>query len=329
VKALITGGAGFVGSHLTDYLVGKGHQVVVLDDLSTGRLDNLDLASGQVTFVRGSIVNSGLVDGLASDVDAVFHLAAAVGVFTIQQRTLESLRTNLQGTEIVLEAARRAGARFLITSTSEVYGKNTTVGLSEDADRIIGSPLKSRWSYAEAKAIDETLTHQYALHYGLDAVIVRLFNTTGPRQTGRYGMVVPRFVKQALSGEPLTVFGTGEQTRCFAHVADVVPTLATLIDTPAAYGNVYNIGNSEQISINELAARIIDRTGSTSHVAYESYEDAYGPGYEDMQRRVPDCSRITELLGFAPKHTVNDIIDAVVADEIARRSVEPAPVAVA
>jgi UDP-glucose 4-epimerase len=328
LKALITGGAGFVGSHLTDYLVHNGHDVVVLDDLSTGRLDNLDLATGGVKFVRGSIVDAALVDGLVSDVDAVFHLAAAVGVFTIQQRTLDSLRTNLHGTEVVLEAARRAGARFLLTSTSEVYGKNTAVGLSEDADRIIGSPLKSRWSYAEAKAIDETLTHQYALHFGLDAVIVRLFNTTGPRQTGRYGMVVPRFVKQALAGEPLTVFGTGQQTRCFAHVADVVPTLAALIDTPAAYSNVYNIGNSEQISINELAAKVIDRTGSTSDVVYESYEDAYGPGYEDMQRRVPDCSRITELLGFAPKHSVNDIIDAVVADEIARRSVLPAPVAV-
>jgi UDP-glucose 4-epimerase len=328
LKALITGGAGFVGSHLTDYLVHNGHDVVVLDDLSTGRLDNLDLATGGVKFVRGSIVDAALVDGLVSDVDVVFHLAAAVGVFTIQQRTLDSLRTNLHGTEVVLEAARRAGARFLLTSTSEVYGKNTAVGLSEDADRIIGSPLKSRWSYAEAKAIDETLTHQYALHFGLDAVIVRLFNTTGPRQTGRYGMVVPRFVKQALAGEPLTVFGTGQQTRCFAHVADVVPTLAALIDTPAAYGNVYNIGNSEQISINELAAKVIDRTGSTSRVAFESYEDAYGPGYEDMQRRVPDCSRIIELLGFAPKHSVNDIIDAVVADEIARRSVPPAPVAV-
>ena len=320
MKALITGGAGFIGSHLTDHLVERGTNVVILDDLSTGRMQNLEQVmtgphQNAVDFVMGSITDSELVHGLAEGVDVVFHLAAAVGVFTIQHHTLESMRTNLHGTEVVLDAAHRAGARLLMASTSEVYGKNTTIGLREDDDRVIGSPLKSRWSYAEAKAIDETLTHQYALHRGLKAVIVRLFNTAGPRQTGRYGMVLPRFVKQALAGEPLTVYGTGEQTRCFGHVDDVVPAIVTLIDTPSAYAQVFNIGNPEQISINDLARRIIDRTGSSSVIAHVAYEDAYGMGYEDMQRRVPNCDRALERIGYQPARNLDDIIDAVVAYE--------------
>ena len=318
MKALITGGAGFIGSNLTDHLLAGGWDVVVLDDLSTGRMENLASAmsgpgADAFEFVEGSITDAGLVRLLADDVDVVFHLAAAVGVFTIQQRTLESIRVNLHGTEVVLEAAHRAGTRLLLASTSEVYGKNTTIGLSEDADRIIGSPLKSRWSYAEAKALDETLAHQYAVHHGLRAVIVRLFNTAGPRQTGRYGMVLPRFVRQARAGEPLTVYGTGDQTRCFAHVADIVPALTTLVGTPAAFGNVFNIGNPEQISINDLAARVIARTGSSSDVVHVPYETAYGAGYEDMQRRVPDCSRVGQLIGYRPKHRLDGIIDSVVA----------------
>jgi UDP-glucose 4-epimerase len=326
MKALITGGAGFIGSHLTDYLLSAGSQVVVLDDLSTGRRDNLANAMNgphrdAVEFVVGSVTDADLVHSLVANVDVVFHLAAAVGVFTIQNNTLNSLRTNLHGTEIVLEAALRTDARVLVASTSEVYGKNATIGLREDDDRIIGSPLKSRWSYAEAKALDETYAYQYALHLALRAVIVRPFNTAGPRQTGRYGMVVPRFVKQALAGTPLTVYGTGEQTRCFAHVADVVPALAKLVDTPAAYGDVFNIGSPEQITINDLAERIIARTGSSSDVVHVPYETAYGPGYEDMQRRVPDCSRIADLIGYRPVRDLNDIIDAIVAHDL-----QPIPV---
>lgn len=320
MKALITGGAGFIGSHLTDLLVAQGWQITILDDLSTGRMDNLERVlcgphSDAVEFVTGSIIDEDLVQQLTSDVDAVFHLAAAVGVFTIQSKTLESMRVNLHGTEVVLEAARRSGARLLLASTSEVYGKNTTVGLREDADRIIGSPLKSRWSYAEAKALDETFAHQYAVHHGLRAVIVRLFNTAGPRQSGRYGMVLPRFVRQALEGQTLTVYGTGEQTRCFAHVADVVPALAELIDTPAAYGDVFNIGNPEQVSMNDLARRVLDRTGSASEISHVPYEQAYGQGYEDMQRRVPDCTKLRELTGYRPTRRLDDIIDAVISHE--------------
>jgi UDP-glucose 4-epimerase len=320
MKALITGGAGFIGSHLTDHLLKGGTEVVILDDLSTGRMENLERAlngphRNAVEVVIGSITDSDLVRRLAKGVDVVFHLAAAVGVFTIQHHTLESMRTNLHGTEVVLEAAHRAGTRLLMASTSEVYGKNTTIGLREDDDRVVGSPLKSRWSYAEAKAIDETLTHQYALHRGLRAVIVRLFNTAGPRQTGRYGMVLPRFVKQALAAEPLSVYGTGEQTRCFGHVADVVPAIVNLIDTPSAYAQVFNIGNPEQISINDLARRIIDRTASSSEIVHVPYEAAYGTGYEDMERRVPNCDRIFERIGYQPAHNLDDIIDAVVGYE--------------
>jgi UDP-glucose 4-epimerase len=323
MKALVTGGAGFIGSHLTDLLLARGWHVVVLDDFSTGSRDNLaNAAQGPyadaLEVVAGSITDAPLVTKLSAGADAIFHLAAAVGVFTIQTKTLESLRTNLHGTEVVLEAARASGSRLLVASTSEVYGKNTAVGLTEDADRIIGSPLKSRWSYAEAKAIDETVTHQYFLHYGLPAVLVRLFNTTGPRQSGRYGMVLPRFVRQAMAGEPLTVFGDGRQTRCFAHVDDVVPALARIIDTPASFGDVFNVGNPEQVSMTELALRVVDRVGSRSTLTYVSYSDAYGEGYEDMQRRVPDCTKLRELIGFRPQRSLDDIIDAIIAHEVGR-----------
>jgi UDP-glucose 4-epimerase len=320
MRTLITGGAGFIGSHLAEALVADGHEVVVLDDLSTGRLENLEgITPGAVRFVHGSVVDEDVVGRLVSEVDEVYHLAAAVGVFTIQQRTLDSLRVNLRGTEIVVEAAARHGARLLVASTSEVYGKNTTVGLREDDDRILGSPLKSRWSYAEAKAIDETVTAQYVQHHGLHGVLVRLFNTVGPRQTGRYGMVMPRFVTQALAQEPLTVHGTGTQTRCFCHVADVVPALTQLMATDAAVGQVFNIGNPEQVSINGLAERVIGRTGSASDVVHLDYEAVYGSGYEDMERRVPNCDRVRELIGWVPRRDLDDIIDSVVAY---RRSVD-------
>lgn len=266
-------------------------------------------------LVRGSILDSALVDELVAGVDTVFHLAAAVGAFVIRDRPLDGLLTNIHGTENVVASAHRHGARLLLASTSEIYGKNTKVGLTEEDDRVIGSPLKSRWSYSEAKAIDESLVDGYVRERGLAAVIVRLFNTVGPRQTGRYGMVIPRFVGQALRGEPLTVFGTGEQIRCFCHVLDVVPALRRLADLDAARGLAVNLGNSEQVTIEALARRVIELTGSSSSTVRQSYLDVYGPGYEDMQRRIPDCTLAGELIGFRPTRTLDDIIRSVAQEQ--------------
>jgi UDP-glucose 4-epimerase len=316
VRYLITGGAGFIGSHLTEHLLGLGHEVVALDNLSTGTLDNLAGVSGHAgfRFVRGSVTDPAAVESAMAGIDAVFHLAAAVGVFTILDKTMESLRTNLHGTENLLDAALRHDVPILVASTSEIYGKNTADGLTEESDRIIGSPLKNRWSYAEAKALDETFAHLYAVEHGLRTVIVRPFNTVGPRQTGRYGMVIPRFVTQALAGEPITVFGDGQQTRCFCHVHDVVPALVSLLSDESAYGKVFNLGSNEQTTISQLAERVITKTGSESIIAKVPYEEAYGEGYEDMQRRIPDCNRAYNQIGFVPTRTLDDIIDAVVAD---------------
>ncbi|MET9634296.1 NAD-dependent epimerase/dehydratase family protein, partial [Lentzea sp. NPDC006480] len=290
--------------------------VTVLDLMTTGRAENLAAVAGHpgLEIVRGTVCNSSTVDRYVSGVDAVYHLAAAVGLFTILDKTLLSLRTNIRGTENVVDAAYRYGTRLLLASTSEVYGKNTKIGLTEDDDRIIGSPLVSRWSYAEAKAVDETLTHIYAKELGLRAVIVRLFNTVGPRQSGRYGMVVPRFVGQALAGEPLTVHGSGQQIRCFCHVADVVPALITLLEDDTATAQVFNLGSSEQVTITELAKRIIAATGSRSEITYVPYGEAYGEGYEDMLRRVPDCTRAHQQIGFYPRRSLDDIIASVIED---------------
>ncbi|HEX6352597.1 NAD-dependent epimerase/dehydratase family protein [Actinophytocola sp.] len=316
MRSLITGGAGFIGSHLTEHLLGLGHEVVVLDDLSTGSEHNLATVRDdpRLRFVRGSVCDPDAVERCMDGVTAVYHLAAAVGVFTILDKPLESLRTNLAGTETVLEAARRHDVPILVASTSEVYGKNTTAGLSEEDDRIVGSPLKSRWSYAEAKALDETLAYLYHVEHGIPTVIVRLFNTVGPRQTGRYGMVIPRFVQQALTGAPVTVFGDGQQVRCFCHVLDVVPALVALLADETAHGAVYNLGNAEQITISALAGKIIEATGSHSEIVKIPYTEAYGDGYEDMQRRVPDCTKARDRVGFRPHHTLEDIIRAVIKD---------------
>ncbi|WP_206797642.1 NAD-dependent epimerase/dehydratase family protein [Amycolatopsis sp. MtRt-6] len=316
MRYLITGGAGFIGSHLTEHLLRGGHEVVALDNLSTGTLDNLAAHRDDPAFrfVRGSVTDPAAVEGCMPGVDAIFHLAAAVGVFTILDKTMESLRTNLHGTETMLDAALQHDVPILVASTSEIYGKNTADGLTEDADRIIGSPLKNRWSYAEAKALDETFAHLYAVEHGLRTVIVRPFNTVGPRQTGRYGMVIPRFVTQALAGEPITVFGDGQQTRCFCHVHDVVPALVALLADETAYGKVFNLGSTEQTTISQLAERVIAATGSSSTISKVPYEEAYGDGYEDMQRRIPDCTRANRQIGFAPARTLDDIIAAVVAD---------------
>jgi UDP-glucose 4-epimerase len=317
MKILVTGAAGFIGSHLVEHLLSDGHQVTGLDDLSTGRLSNLRAVADHARFrlVRGSILDEALVGELTAGRQQVYHLAAAVGSFVIRDHTLDALRTNIHGTENVVEAAARSGAVLLAASTSEIYGKNAKTGLSEDDDRVIGSPLKSRWSYAEAKAIDESLIEAYCRERGLRAVIIRFFNTVGPRQTGRYGMVIPRFTRQALAGEPLTVYGTGDQIRCFCHVHDVIPALTRLMATPAAHGRAINLGNNEPTSINDLAKRIIIATASSSVISYTPYLDAYGPGYEDMQRRIPDCTLARTLCGFAPQRTLDDIIEAVIEDQ--------------
>ena len=317
MRALITGGAGFIGSHLADRLLDRGDKVVLLDDLSTGRLSNIEHLNGRsdAEFVLGSILNTDLVDSVVSRVDAIFHLAAAVGVNLIVEKPLESLITNIRGTETVVEKAHKYSKRILVMSTSEIYGKNTSDSLSEDDDRILGSPLKSRWSYSEAKAIDEILAYTYWREKGLETVIIRLFNTVGPRQTGSYGMVVPRFVGQALRNQTVTIFGDGTQTRCFCHVSDVVGGLVSLSEHPDAFGKVFNLGGSEEISIGDLAKRIVELVGSGSELEFIPYDDAYEEGFEDMARRVPDTTRANRLVGFEPSVGLDDIIHSVIADQ--------------
>lgn len=317
MKALITGGAGFIGSHLADLLLTKGHQVILLDDLSTGRYANIEHLLGRpdVEFVLGSILNADLVDDLMARADVCYHLAAAVGVKLIVERPLQSLMTNIRGSEIVFEKAHKYGTRVLVTSTSEIYGKNTSDRLSEEDDRILGSPLKSRWSYSEAKAIDEILAYTYWREKGLETVIVRLFNTVGPRQTGSYGMVIPRFISQALRGDAITVYGTGEQTRCFCFVGDVLNGMYALSQNPDAFGRVFNLGGVEEVSMRELAERIIEASGSTSKIEFIPYDVAYEEGFEDMQRRVPDTTRAYNLVGFAPTVGLDEIIDMVITEQ--------------
>jgi UDP-glucose 4-epimerase len=317
MKALITGGAGFIGSHLADKLLARGDSVILLDDLSTGRYENISHLLGRpdAEFVLGSILNADLVDDLMSRADVVYHLAAAVGVKLIVERPLQSLTTNIRGSEIVMEKAHKHGTRILVTSTSEIYGKNTSDRLSEEDDRILGSPLKSRWSYSEAKAIEEILAYTYWREKGLETVIVRLFNTVGPRQTGSYGMVIPRFVSQALRNEPITVYGTGEQTRCFCYVGDVVDGIVALSQDAGAFGRVFNLGGVEEISMSDLANRIIELSGSTSKVDYIPYDVAYEEGFEDMQRRVPDTTRALNQVGFAPTVGLDEIITMVINEQ--------------
>lgn len=315
MKSAITGGAGFIGSHLVEYLLAAGDEVAVLDDLSTGSMENLRgvLEHPRFRFVEGTILDRAAVDRVVAGSDRVFHLAAAVGVKLIVEDPLTSLRTNIHGTEVVLDATLAAGAVLLLASTSEVYGKNTADSLSEESDRILGSALKSRWTYAGAKGIDEAFAHAYWKEYGLRAAIVRLFNTVGPRQTGRYGMVVPNLVGQALRGEPLTVFGDGNQTRCFSYVSDVVPALVRLAENPQAYGQAFNLGGTQEISILDFAHRVVDLLDSPSTISLVPYEQAYAEGYEDMRRRVPDNSKSRELVGFNPTTTIDQIIANVAA----------------
>ena len=302
MKTAITGGAGFIGSHLTEYLLAAGDEVAVLDDLSTGSLENLRgvMDHPRFRFVEGTILDRSAVDSVISGADRVFHLAAAVGVKLIVEDPLTSLRTNIHGTEVVLDATLAAGAVLLLASTSEVYGKNTSDALSEESDRILGSALKSRWTYAAAKGIDEAFAYAYWKEYGLRAAIVRLFNTVGPRQTGRYGMVVPNLVGQAQRGEALTVFGDGRQTRCFSYVADVVPALVKIAENTEAYGKAFNLGGTNEISILDLAERIVELLDSPSPISLVPYEQAYAPGYEDMRRRVSRTAVAAPCRGSFP-----------------------------
>ncbi len=326
MKALVTGGAGFIGGHLSERLLTSGHEVVCLDDLSTGGYPNIAHLTGHPNFgfVKGSILDERLMDELAASSDTIFHLAAAVGVELIMTRSLDGLRTNIHGTEIVLDSALRHGTRILVASTSEVYGKSPAGALSEDQDRVVGSPLTRRWSYAEAKALDETLAFLFWSDRSVPTVIVRFFNVAGPRQSGRYGMVIPRFVDQALRQEPLTVYGDGTQTRCFCHVQDVVDGLMALIDHPGAYGKVFNLGRPEEVSIRHLADRVIALSGSSSTIQYVPYHLAYGDGFEDTMRRVPDISRAQDLIGFRPRLGLDDIIRGVIQDRLSRADVVPA-----
>lgn len=315
MRALVTGGAGFIGRHLARRLLAAGHRTVLLDDFSTGSAAAAgDLVAAGAELVTGSVLDAALVDEAVAGADTVFHLAAAVGVRLVVELPLEGLRTNIHGTEHVLAAAHRHGARVLLASTSEVYGKNTAAPLAEDADRVLGSPLASRWSYAEAKAVDEAMAAAYCRQRGVWTVIARLFNVVGPGQSGRYGMVLPRFVDQALAGKPLTVHGDGRQTRSFCYVGDAVTGLLALIDQAGARGQAVNIGRPEEVSIVDLAYRVIARAGSASTVHFVPYEQAYGAGFEDMPRRVPDIGLARRLFGFAPAVSLDEVIGLVIAD---------------
>ena len=315
MKVLITGGAGFIGSHLSDRLIENGHRVTAIDDLSTGRSSNIAHLEGApgFQFVHETIMHETVMDRLVSECDVIYHLASAVGVELIVNRPVEVIERCILGTEIVLKTAHRYRKKVLITSTSEVYGKNAKVPFAEDDDRILGPTTKSRWSYSCSKAIDEFLALAYHKEKQLPIVIVRLFNTVGPRQTGQYGMVVPRFVQQALKGEPLTVYGDGTQQRCFGYVGDVVGALVALMEHPGAVGKIFNIGNTEEVSILELARRVIELTNSTSTIRMVPYDEAYEAGFEDMARRIPDLSRIRALIRYAPTVQLNEIIERVAA----------------
>ena len=313
MKYLITGGAGFIGSHLSDALINRGDQVVVLDNLTTGNKSNIEhlLTHQNFKLIEGSILDTKLVDQTIQSADHVLHFAAAVGVFNIVNKPLDSLTTNLRGTENILEAASKHNKEVLIASSSEIYGKNVSGPLNEESDRIVGSPLKSRWSYSEAKAIDESMAQCYHLEKGLKTRIIRLFNTVGPRQVGHYGMVVPRFVSAALKNEPLTVYGAGTQSRCFCHVYDAIGGILAVIDSPATIGDVFNIGNNFEVTIEELAQQVIKGTGSQSTITKTPYDTAYNPGFEDMQRRIPDISKIERIVGWTPKLSLDTIISDV------------------
>ena len=314
MRALVTGGAGFIGSHLTEALLALGHEVVVLDDLSTGRAENLQAVQGhpRLEVIVGSVTDEAIVRKLVVGADLVYHLAAAVGVQLILDRPVGTIETNIVGTETVLRAACETRPRVMIASTSEVYGKNDRVPLSEDDDRLLGPTTKSRWSYACSKAIDEFLGLAYHREHGVPVTVVRFFNTIGPRQTGRYGMVVPRFVRQALDGRPLTVYGDGRQSRCFTDVEDTVRATIALSLAPAAVGEVFNIGTTHELTIAELAERVRALTGTAAPTVLVPYDEAYQPGFEDLRRRVPDIRKVEQVVGYRPRVSLDETLKRVI-----------------
>jgi UDP-glucose 4-epimerase len=315
-RFLITGGAGFIGSHLAERLLAAGHSVTVLDDLSTGREQNIAAVRPRpaLQFVRGSVGEPATVNLLMSQCDAVYHLAATVGVQLVADEPVRTIHTTIHGTEVVLETAHRFGRQVLLTSSSEVYGKGTRVPFGEDDDVVMGATRFSRWCYAYSKGIDEFLGLAYHKQFALPVTIVRLFNTVGPRQVGQYGMVLPRFVEAALRNDPLKVYGDGNQTRCFAHVSDVVGALVKLMETQASSGQVFNLGSDEEISMNDLARRVIALAGSSSPIEHVPYEQAYGRSFDDLPRRVPKLDRIRAAIGFAPKFSLDQIIRSVIEE---------------
>ena len=309
VRVFITGGAGFIGSHLAEHFLSKGDSVFALDNFSTGT--SLNLKSSGLEAISGDIRDQSLVERLVSESDLVLHMAAALGVSNIMNKTLDSISTNIAGSEVVLNAATKFDKRIIIASTYEIYGKNPKQPLSENDDRVIGNPQKNRWSYSDAKAIEEAIATSLYLDKKLKVTTVRFFNTVGPRQTGQYGMVVPRFVQAAINGENLQVHGDGTQTRVFCHIEDAMAGVISLIDDKQTYGEVYNIGGIGETSINELAKRVIERTGSISSIKLTPYSEVYSTGFEDMQRRVPDTSKITKQTGWKSQKTLENIIDDV------------------
>ena len=316
MRALVTGGAGFIGSHLSDALLAQGHDVLILDNLSTGSIDNIAHLKGRHGFEYfiDTVNNEGLLAELIDRSDVVFHFAAAVGVKLIVEQPVYTIETNVHGTEVVLKHANKKKKLVVLASTSEVYGKSNDVPFREDSDLVLGPTPKHRWAYACSKAIDEFLALAYWKERKLPVIIVRFFNTVGPRQTGQYGMVIPNFVRQALAGETITVFGDGKQSRAFTHVADVVAALLKLVAEPKAIGQVINIGNMQEVTITQLAERVRDLSGSTSVIKHIPYDEAYESGFEDMPRRVPDLSRVKGLIGYEPKHDLDDILVQVIDD---------------
>ena len=311
MRVLITGGAGFIGSHLADHYVAKGDQVNILDNFSTGAAENIAHLAGKITSQEGDIRNIDLVEKLTKEADLVLHMAAALGVNTILESPLESMSTNITGSEVVLNTAAKFNKRIIIASTSEIYGKNPKQPLSEGDDRVVGAPQKIRWTYSDAKAIEEAMATALHIQRKLPVTTVRLFNTVGPRQTGRYGMVLPRFVQSALKNEALTIYGDGTQSRVFCHVDDAVQAIATIAATDATIGEVFNVGGSGEITIKALAEKVISTTKSQSVITYTPYSDAYPAGFEDIQRRVPDISKISKAIGWAPTKDLEAIIKVI------------------
>ena len=313
MRILVTGGAGFIGSHLCERLLKDGHEVTVIDDLSTGSIENLSALylSNNFRFIQESILDLNKIEPLIANTDYIFHLAAAVGVFNIVKKPLQSLQTNIRGTENILDLANKKRIPVFISSSSEVYGKNISDSLSETDDRILGNPLTLRWSYSEAKAIDESLAFAHHVENQLEVRIVRFFNTVGPRQLGTYGMVMPRFIQAALRDEPITIYGTGNQTRCFVHVFDVVEAVVNVAFAPNTIAKVLNIGNDFEISMNDLAKKIIHETDSKSEIVYVPYSEAYGDSFEDMERRVPNIKLIKNLVGWQPRLDLSRMISDI------------------